>query len=145
MIDYGLVPWVIYTDPEVAGIGLNENEAQKAGIDYRVISERFGGNDRAVADGRTEGFLKLLVSPKGKLLGCRIVGYKAGEILPEWIAAIAGRVKLSTISQMMHPYPGYAEISRRAAGAWYADRLFGDRTRKLLRLIFGFRGRGPTI
>lgn len=144
-IDYGLTPWVIYTDPEIAGVGLNEKEAAKRNIPFRVVEERFADNDRAVADGRADGKIKLILSPRGKLLGCRIVGRRAGELIVEWVEAMSADVGLSTISQMMHPYPGYAEISRRAAGSWYAPRLFSERTRKLLRLISGFRGRGPSI
>lgn len=142
-IDYRLTPWVVYTDPEVAGVGLCEKEAGRLNVPCRTVLERFAENDRAVADGRAEGMIKLILSPRGKLLGVRIVGHRAGELIAEWTLAMSAGVRLSTVSQLMHPYPGYAEISRRAAGAWFAPKIFSERTRRFLRFFSGFRGRGP--
>ncbi len=142
--DYTKVPWCTYTDPEVASIGLNEKRARKAGVDYRVLEERFADNDRAQAEGETVGKIKVLVSPRGALLGCQIVGAHAGELIHEWIAAVNGGVKLSALAGAIHVYPTLSEISKRAAGSWFSPRLFSDRTRSILHLLFGLKGRACT-
>ncbi len=79
--DYTKVPWCTYTDPEVASIGLNEKRAKAAGVEYRVLETPFDGVDRALAEGETEGKIKVLISPSGGLLGCQIVGHHAGELV----------------------------------------------------------------
>jgi pyruvate/2-oxoglutarate dehydrogenase complex dihydrolipoamide dehydrogenase (E3) component len=140
--DYARVPWCTYTDPEVASVGLNELRAAQAGVEYRVLEERFADNDRALAEGEPQGKIKVLVTPKGRVLGCQIVGAHAGELIHEWVAAMGGGVKLSTLAGAMHAYPTLAEISKRAAGAWFADRIFSERTRAVLKLLFHLKGRG---
>ena len=139
--DYGKVPWCTYTDPEVASIGLNEKRAREAGTPYRVLEEAFAENDRAIAEAETAGKIKVLVDPKGKLLGAQIVGPHAGELIHEWVAALNGGVKLSTLAGAIHVYPTLAEISKRAAGSYFADKLFSDRTKSVLRLLFHLKGR----
>jgi pyruvate/2-oxoglutarate dehydrogenase complex dihydrolipoamide dehydrogenase (E3) component len=139
--DYTRVPWCTYTDPEVASVGLNEKRARAQGIACRVLTEPFAGNDRALAEGEPGGMIKVLVGPKGTLLGCQIVGAHAGELIHEWVAALAGGVRLSALAGAMHAYPTLAEISKRAAGSYYADRLFSKRTRSLLSLFFNLKGR----
>lgn len=142
--DYTKVPWCTYTDPEVASIGLNEKRAQADGVEYQVLTETFADNDRALAEGETEGQIKLLLSPKGKVLGCQIAGHSAGELIHEWIAAINGGVKLSTMAGAIHTYPTLAEINKRVAGSYYSDKLFSDRTRSVLKLLFNLKGRACT-
>ncbi len=142
--DYAKVPWCTYTDPEVASVGLNEKRARAEGVEYRVLEEGFADNDRALAEGEPLGKIKVLISPRGKLLGCQILGAHAGELIHEWIAAVAGGVKLSTLAGAIHVYPTLAEISKRAAGAYFAETLFGDRTRGVLRFLFQLKGRACT-
>jgi pyruvate/2-oxoglutarate dehydrogenase complex dihydrolipoamide dehydrogenase (E3) component len=142
--DYALVPWCTYTDPEVASIGLNEKRARSAGVAYRVLEEPFAANDRALAEGEPAGKIKVLVSPAGKILGCQIVGARAGELIHEWVAVMNGRLKLATVAGAVHAYPTLAEISKRAAGGYFATKLFSDRTRGLLHLLFGLKGRACT-
>ena len=139
--DYARVPWCTYTDPEVASVGLNEKRARAQGVPYRVLAEPFAANDRALAEAEPGGMIKVLVSPRGVVLGCQIVGTHAGELIHEWVAALAGGVRLSTLAGAIHAYPTLAEISKRAAGAYYADRLFSRRTRSLLSLFFNLKGR----
>jgi len=141
--DYTKVPWCTYTDPEVASIGLNEKRAKEAGVEYRVLSSPFREVDRARAEGETHGMIKVLIRPSGALLGCQIAGHHAGELIHEWVAAINGGVKLSTMAGAIHAYPTLAEISKKAAGSYYSEKLFGDRTRKVLRFLFGLRGSAP--
>lgn len=139
--DYTRVPWCTYTDPEVASVGLNERRAREEGVAYRVFEERFEDNDRALAEGAAEGKLKLLVSPRGAVLGCQIVGARAGELIHEWVAAVTGGVGLAALAGAVHAYPTLSEISRRAAGRPWEERLFGDRTRAVLRRLFHLKGR----
>jgi pyruvate/2-oxoglutarate dehydrogenase complex dihydrolipoamide dehydrogenase (E3) component len=142
--DYTNVPWCTYTDPEVASVGLNEKRAQKAGIAYQVLEERFAGNDRALAEGEPLGKIKVLVSPGGAIIGCQIAGAHAGELIHEWIAAVAGGVKLSKLAGAIHVYPTLSEISKRVAGSYFSTKLFSDRTRSFLHLLFGLKGRACT-
>jgi pyruvate/2-oxoglutarate dehydrogenase complex dihydrolipoamide dehydrogenase (E3) component len=142
--DYTKVPWCTYTDPEVASIGLNEKRAKAAGVEYRVLEAPFREVDRALAEGETEGKIKVLVTPSGRILGCQIAGHHAGELIHEWVAAINGGVKLSTLAGAIHVYPTLAEISKKAAGSYYSEKLFSDRTRKILRFLFGLQGRACT-
>jgi len=142
--DYTKVPWCTYTDPEVASIGLNAKRAKAAGVEYRVLTSHFREIDRALAEGETEGKIKVLISPSGALLGCQIAGHHAGELIHEWVAAINGGVKLSTLAGSIHAYPTLAEISKKAAGSYYSEKLFSDRTRKILRFLFDLKGRACT-
>lgn len=140
--DYTLVPWCTYTQPSLAGIGLNEKRAQKAGIDYTVWSEEFSNNDRGLAEGESVGRIKLLLGRRGKPLGVQILGPQAGELLNEWVAVMNGGVGLSQIASAIHPYPTLGEINKRAAGAVFAKKLFSAPVRKGLKFFFGLRGRG---
>jgi len=139
--DYGKVGWCTYTDPEVASIGLNEKRARKEGIEYLVREEPFEANDRALAEGETLGKIKLLLSPGGGLLGCQIMGAHAGDIIHEWILAMFAGVRLSKIASAVHVYPTLAEISKRAAGSFFAGKIFSERTKSLLRFMFQLKGR----
>jgi pyruvate/2-oxoglutarate dehydrogenase complex dihydrolipoamide dehydrogenase (E3) component len=143
--DYGAVGWCTYTDPEVASIGFNEKRAKQEGVAYRTYEEPFADNDRARAEGETSGKVKILVTPGGRLLGCQIIGAHAGELIHEWVAALAGGMKLSALAGAVHVYPTLAEISKAVAAQPYAERLFGDKTRRVLHLLFNLKGRacGP--
>lgn len=143
-VDYGRVGWCTYTDPEVASIGYNEKRAQKDGLKYAVFTESFEDNDRAQAEGETLGRIKILVSPKGDLLGCQIIGHQAGELIHEWIVAVTGGVKLSRIAEAVHLYPTLSEISKRTAGRVFSEKIFSDRMRKILKMTFNLKGRSCT-
>jgi pyruvate/2-oxoglutarate dehydrogenase complex dihydrolipoamide dehydrogenase (E3) component len=142
--DYSRVGWCTYTDPEVASVGLNEKRARKEGIDYQIIEEFFVDNDRALAEGEGLGKIKILLDPKEKLLGCQIIGSHAGELIHEWVIAMAGNVKLSTIAGAVHIYPTLSEISKRAAGQFFSGKIFSDTTKKILRFLFSLKGRACT-
>jgi pyruvate/2-oxoglutarate dehydrogenase complex dihydrolipoamide dehydrogenase (E3) component len=142
--DYTKVAWCTYTDPEVASIGLNEKRAKGDNVEYRVLEEQFTDNDRALAEGEPLGKIKVLISPKGKPLGCQIIGAHAGELIHEWVVAIGGGVKLSTLAGAIHVYPTLSEISKRAAGDYFAEKLFSERTKSVLRLLFHLKGRACT-
>ena len=118
------IPWVTYTDPELAQVGLTEAEARKAhGARATVIRSDFAHNDRARTDAADLGFLKLMVVA-GRPVGVTIVGHGAGELIGLWALVLSQRLKLSAIAGMVAPYPTYGEISKRAAGAYFSPQLF---------------------
>jgi pyruvate/2-oxoglutarate dehydrogenase complex dihydrolipoamide dehydrogenase (E3) component len=130
------IPRTTYTDPELAQVGLTEAEARRRyGTRLDVVRADFAENDRARAEGRTEGFLKLMIV-RGRPIGATLVGAGAGELIQLWALAIANRLKLSAITAMVAPYPTLGEISKRAAGAWFAPRLFDSAmVKRIVRLV----------
>lgn len=139
--DYTYLPWCTYTGPELASIGLNEKAAQKAGIAYEVWREEFADNDRSLAEGQSQGCLKLLLGEDEKSLGVQVVGLHAGELLNEWVAVFNGKVKFSTLAGAIHPYPTLGEINKRVAGEFMAQKLFSDKVKKGLKFFFSLKGR----
>lgn len=138
---YTHVPWCTYLDPEVASIGYNEKRAKEAGMEYKTHIEKFQGNDRAKAEGETDGFIKIVMDKKEKVIGVQIVGYHAGDLIHQWVAAMNGKVSLSTIAQSIHAYPTLSEISKMASGNVLAPKLFNNFMRKALRVLFGLKGK----
>jgi len=134
-IDYRALPRVLYTDPELAQVGLTEAEARAAGHEVQVVRWPMAENDRAVAEGETRGLVKLVASKRGRLLGAGILSRAAGEMIGLFALAIERRLKLSALGAMILPYPTRAEAGKRAAGAFYAPTLFSARTRSLVRLL----------
>ncbi|MDQ5985398.1 MAG: Dihydrolipoyl dehydrogenase [Syntrophus sp. SKADARSKE-3] len=143
--DYSRIGWCTYTDPEVASIGYNEKRARKEGLAYRKVEESFAENDRALAEGECLGKIKILLDTKDRLLGCQIIGAHAGELIHEWIVAVSGGVKLSTMAGAVHVYPTLSEISKRVAGRVFAEKIFSTRTKSILKLLFNFKGRACTL
>jgi pyruvate/2-oxoglutarate dehydrogenase complex dihydrolipoamide dehydrogenase (E3) component len=139
--DYTFMPQVTYCDPELAGVGLGETSAAKAGVAVNVHVQRFEDNDRAQADGTPQGLVKMLVDRHDKVVGVRILGPRAGDLLCEWITALSGGVKLSTLAQAVHPYPTLGEINKRVAGEFLAPRIFDGVAPKILKAVFGLKGR----
>ena len=139
--DYTFMPRVTYCDPELACLGLNETSAAKTGVDVGVHLQRFEDNDRAQADGTPWGMIKMLVDRRDRVVGVRILGPRAGELLCEWITALSGGVKLSTMAQAVHPYPTLGEISKRVAGEFLAPKIFDGVAPKILKAVFGLKGR----
>jgi pyruvate/2-oxoglutarate dehydrogenase complex dihydrolipoamide dehydrogenase (E3) component len=124
------IPWATYTAPELAQIGLTEAEAKAAhGDKLEVARFDFAGNDRAIATQQAKGLIKVMIV-KGRPVGVSIVGPGAGEMITLWALAIANRLKMGQIAAMVAPYPTMAEISKRAAGAYFSPRLFDNPTVK---------------
>ncbi len=138
--DYQWMPHCTYSDPEIGGMGLSEDQARERGIDYRVFEEVFGDNDRAQAEGQTTGRIKLLLDKKDKILGVRIFGFHAGDLLGQWAALLNGRVKLSVAASNVQPYPTLAEINKRVIGAVLSEKIFSDKVRALLKFVHRYRG-----
>jgi pyruvate/2-oxoglutarate dehydrogenase complex dihydrolipoamide dehydrogenase (E3) component/uncharacterized membrane protein YdjX (TVP38/TMEM64 family) len=117
--DYRVLPWVTFTDPEVAHVGHNELSAGEAGVDYEIVRYDLSHLDRALCEGAARGFVKLLVQPgKDRLLGATIVGHNAGEMLAELVLAMKHGLGLNKILGTIHAYPTLAEANKYAAGEW---------------------------
>ncbi len=130
------LPWVTYCDPELARVGMIEEQATKIhGDGVRVLRADFADNDRARAEKIGEGFLKAVVGKRGAILGCTIVGPDAGDLIQPWVLAMSQGLKIGALASMIAPYPTLGEISKRAAGAYYTPSLFSARTRKLVRFL----------
>jgi len=138
--DYTKTPWCTYLDPEVASIGYNEQRAKAAGIDYIKHMEEFAHNDRALAEGETRGMIKILMDKKGKVIGVQIVGYHAGDLIAEWIPVLNGRLKLSVLTEAIHPYPTLSEINKNASVNYLVSTIPAW-TRKLTKMVFGYQGK----
>lgn len=118
-VDYRVIPWCTFTDPEVARVGLNEQEAKEKGIAYQVSRYGIDDLDRAIAEGEAHGFVKVLTEPgHDKILGVTIVGDHAGDIIAEYVAAMKHGFGLNKILGTIHIYPTLAEANKYAAGVW---------------------------
>jgi pyruvate/2-oxoglutarate dehydrogenase complex dihydrolipoamide dehydrogenase (E3) component len=117
--DYSVIPWATFIDPEVARVGLNEQEAKEKGIAYEVTRYGIDDLDRAIADSAAHGFVKVLTVPgKDKILGVTIVGVHAGDLLAEYVLAMKHGLGLNKILGTIHTYPTLAEANKYAAGEW---------------------------
>ncbi|MEA3437560.1 MAG: FAD-dependent oxidoreductase [Thermodesulfobacteriota bacterium] len=139
--DYTFLPWCTYTDPELASIGMNENAAKATGIKYSLWTEAFKDNDRSLAEGEKIGKIKMILDEKEKPLGVQIIGPHAGELISEWVAALNGKVKLSTMASAVHPYPTLGEINKRVAGTFFSPKIFSEKIKKGLKFFFHLKGR----
>jgi pyruvate/2-oxoglutarate dehydrogenase complex dihydrolipoamide dehydrogenase (E3) component len=130
------VPRVTYTDPELAQVGLTEAEARAAhGAGLTVVRAEFAHNDRAQAEGKGKGLVKVMVV-RGRPVGAGIVGPQAGELIGPWALALSARLKMSAIAGMIAPYPTLGEVSKRAASAYFTPKLFDNPTlKRIVRLV----------
>jgi pyruvate/2-oxoglutarate dehydrogenase complex dihydrolipoamide dehydrogenase (E3) component len=122
-----MIPRVTYADPELAQVGMTEAEALAAhGAKAGAARADFADNDRARAQRLTAGFVKAVVGPRGRVLGATVVGPQAGELIGVWALAVSKGLKIGDVAGMVAPYPTLAEANKRAAGQWFAPRLFGS-------------------
>jgi pyruvate/2-oxoglutarate dehydrogenase complex dihydrolipoamide dehydrogenase (E3) component/uncharacterized membrane protein YdjX (TVP38/TMEM64 family) len=118
-VDYSVIPWATFTEPEVARVGLNEQEAKEKGIPHRVTVYGIDDLDRAIADGEAHGFVKVLTVPgSDRILGATIVGEHAGDLIAEFVSAMRHGLGLNRILGTIHIYPTLAEANKYAAGNW---------------------------
>jgi pyruvate/2-oxoglutarate dehydrogenase complex dihydrolipoamide dehydrogenase (E3) component len=141
--DHSTIPWVTYSDPELAQVGLTDAQArERVGADLRILRWSLAENDRARAEGGPAGgfggALKAIVTKRGRILGCGIVGRQAGELLQPWVLAMSAGLGIRALASMVAPYPTLSELTKRAAGSFYVPTLFSNRTRKLVRFLRNF-------
>jgi len=138
-VDNRAVPWVTYTDPELAHVGMTQAEANEAGIgDAKILRWPLADNDRAQAERKTDGLIKVLTDRRGRALGATIVGPAAGELILPWVLMVQKREKVGTMASVIAPYPTLGEISKRAAGSYFTPALFSERTRTIVRFLLRF-------
>ena len=138
-IEERVIPWCTFSDPELARVGLSETEAKAQGISYQAYTFPFEEIDRAITDGETAGLAKILVAPNGKLLGAAIVGPNAGELIHEYVLALAKNMKVSDLAKMIHIYPTLAQINRQVANQQFKSRLT-PMARRWIKYLFKLRG-----
>lgn len=136
--DYRVLPRVIFSDPEIAHVGLTAAAARMAGHNVQVLSLPLSSIDRAQAERRTNGFAKIVLGPRGRILGATLVCGNAGELISLWSLAMARNLPIRALAQLTVPYPTLSELSKRAAGDYYLRSLFGPRIQALVRLIQRF-------
>jgi pyruvate/2-oxoglutarate dehydrogenase complex dihydrolipoamide dehydrogenase (E3) component len=135
-----IIPWVTYTDPELAHIGMTEAAArQKFGETIRIVRWPFHENDRAQTEGKTTGLVKAVIGKRGRILGVSIVGPQAGELIQLWLLAIGNGLKIQSIANMVAPYPTLGEANRRAAVNYFSGLATNSHVRRLIKLL-GFFG-----
>ncbi|EDM70957.1 mercuric reductase [Roseobacter sp. AzwK-3b] len=130
------IPWVTYTAPELAQVGLTEEQARREhGIYLEVIRFPYSQNDRAIAERKTSGLIKVMVT-RGRPVGVSIVGEQAGELINLWAFALANRLKMKHVANMVAPYPTLGELNKRAAGAYFSPKLFDNpKVKKVVGLV----------
>ena len=134
-VDYSVIPWATFTEPEVARVGLNETDARAQGIAYEVTTFDLAELDRAIADGEAHGMVKVLTVPgKDRILGVTIVGEHAGDLIAEYVLAMRHGLGLNKLLGTIHIYPTLAEANKYAAGAWKQ----AHKPEALLRLVARF-------
>ncbi len=140
-VDYGVIPWTTFCDPEVARVGLNEREAQSKGLAYEVTRLPMQEVDRAVAEGETQGFIKVLTPPgSDRILGASIVGPRAGDLITEFTVAMRHGLGLRKLLATIHVYPSYAGAVQQAAAQWRRAHTPGAARRWLERYLQGRLG-----
>jgi pyruvate/2-oxoglutarate dehydrogenase complex dihydrolipoamide dehydrogenase (E3) component len=135
-VDYRAMPWVTYTDPELAHVGLTEAAArERHGGDITILRSSFHENDRAQAELAVSGLVKIVTRRSGRILGASILGAHAGELIQPWILAIGQGLKIGAFAGLIAPYPTLGEAGKRAAGSYFIPKLFTERTRRIVRFL----------
>lgn len=130
-----IVPWVVYTNPELAQVGITEDYAKQNNIKHTVLEHEFAENDRAQTDNVKLGKIKVIISKKSKVLGVSILGESAGELLMPWVLAMENNLSIASIAQSIVPYPTLSEVSKRAAGKYYSPMLFSKKTKLVVKIL----------
>ncbi len=144
-VDYSVIPWATFTEPEVARVGLNETEAKERGIACEVTTYGLDDLDRAITDGEAEGLVKVLTVPgKDRILGVTIVGEHAGDLIIEYITAMKHGIGLNKILGTIHIYPTLVEANKYAAGNWKRAHAPQGALRWLARYHAWMRGGGAS-
>ncbi len=135
-VNYNAAPWVTYTFPEMAHVGISTEKAQNP--KHKIIESHYSENDRAQTEHETIGKIKLLVDSKARILGVTIVGANAGELILPWVMVLRENKSLRSFTDAIVPYPTLSEISKRAAGQFYLAKLFSKTTRRFVKFLSWF-------
>ena len=134
-VNDNIIPWVTYTSPELAHVGLSEEAASEKHKNIRVLRWPYHENDRAQAERATGGFIKVVTTKSGKILGASIVGENAGEIINMWSLAVSQGMKIGAMTGFISPYPTLSEISKRAAYGYYLSSLTNPTIRRVIHYL----------
>jgi len=135
-VNRDIIPWVTYTEPEMAHVGLTEVQArERFGDGISVLRWPYHENDRAIAERQTEGHVKVVTDKKGRIVGASIVGHNAGEIIQMWVLAISQKMKIKAMTDWISPYPTLAEVNKRAAYRFYANAASSPMVRRVVGLM----------
>lgn len=137
-VDNGLVPWVTYTEPELANVGLSEEQAKAKHGKISVLRWPYHENDRAQAERETDGHVKVITDAKGRILGCSIVGLHAGELIQMWSLAVSQKMKIKAMTEWISPYPTLGEVNKRAAYRFYATAASNPLVRRAISFLKKF-------
>ena len=132
------IPWVTYTEPELANVGLTEEQARKKHKKISVLRWPYAENDRAQAERMTEGFIKVITTKSGRILGASIVGEHAGELIQMWALAVAKKMKISAMTGFISPYPTLTEINKRVAYTYFIPSLSNPWIRRTINFLSKF-------
>lgn len=131
-VNNDVIPWVTYTEPELAQTGISEAEARKRGLKFRILRWPYHDNDRAQAERTTHGHIKVIVSQSGAILGATIAGAQAGELITMWTLAIAQKLNIRAMTGIVLPYPTLSEIGKRAAIDYFTPSLTSPWVRRII-------------
>lgn len=134
-VDYKALPWVAYSSPQIAQVGLTEKELKLKKKKFRTLRATFDDNDRAQIQHYTAGMIKVLITPYGKILGVCIVGPQASELITTWSLAIKEKMHVSKVAGLITPYPTFSEISKQAATSFFITKLFDGKIRKFVQFL----------
>ncbi len=137
-VDRTIIPWVTFTDPELAHVGLTEEQARKEHKRIGVFRWPYHENDRAQAERATEGHVKVVTDQGGRILGATIVGEHAGELIQMWSLGVSQRMKIKAFTEWISPYPTFSEINKRAAYRYYATAASNPLVRKIIGFLAKF-------
>ncbi|MDD5408718.1 MAG: FAD-dependent oxidoreductase [Candidatus Omnitrophica bacterium] len=137
-VDYRSVPWGIFTEPELAHLGLTEKEASRRYGNIKVYKAPYAQNDRAVTDQEKEGFSKVICDRNGYILGAHIIGAQAGEIIHEYVLAKSRKLKLKKLSSAIHIYPTLSQVVKRSADEYYLNIFLNIWVKRISKFFIGF-------
>lgn len=132
-VNHSAIPWVTFTEPELAQVGMTEAQARARRIKVRILRWPYHDNDRAQTERETRGHIKVVTSRKGRILGATIVGAQAGELIATWVLAIAQELNIKAMTGVVLPYPTLSEIGKRAAIDYFTPKLTSPMLRRIIR------------
>jgi pyruvate/2-oxoglutarate dehydrogenase complex dihydrolipoamide dehydrogenase (E3) component len=137
-VDPKVIPWVTYTDPELAHIGMIEEQCASSHMAYRVLRFPMEENDRAQCERQTEGLIKVILDHKDRIIGVTICSHQAGELLPFWILAMSKNLKMKDIASLVIPYPTLSEVHKGISSSYFRPIIFSKKVRWLVRFLMRF-------
>ncbi len=137
-VNNDIIPWVTYTDPELAHVGLDEVAARHRFGNIKVLRWPYGENDRAITERKTDGLIKVIITAKGKIVGASIVGASAGELIQPWVLAITKGLKIGAMTSIIVPYPTLSEINKRVSYGYYTEKLSSPWLKRAIKFLAKF-------